>query len=74
MDKRMCIGRDWAGGRDGPGGGNGKSRRSEVRQEGSCRRKGAVTCLEHDVCAGGGKGLDLNRRPGWGIWSFSCRA
>lgn len=38
--KRMCMGGDWAGGRDGRGGGNSKNRRSEVRLEESYRRKG----------------------------------
>lgn len=65
-DNRMSEPRDWPGGRDLLGRGESKSKGSEVRQEGSC--------LGQDVCAHGNRqGLDFHsRKPGWGIWTFSC--
>lgn len=49
---KMCMGRDWAGERDGPGGGSSKSRQSEGRWEGLGGGAGEFTCLELYVCTG----------------------
>lgn len=56
-----------------PGEGNSKSKGSEVKQEGSCRRKGSSLAWDMMCVQGSRKELGFNSgRPAWGIWTFSC--